>query len=110
MDNTDFALVWRKRVTRDFVSYALRELRGDDVRELRRGIARRSHWSGVGPSKLGPYSFTCSPRAEQARPLRFQAYDRHFAGGETNRPGVPIFSIAFATNPDAFSSSLNARM
>jgi 4-hydroxybenzoyl-CoA reductase subunit beta len=41
MDNTDFALVWRKRVTRDFVTYALRELRGDDVRDLRRGIARQ---------------------------------------------------------------------
>jgi 4-hydroxybenzoyl-CoA reductase subunit beta len=40
MDNTDFSLVWRKRVTRDFVTYALRELRGDDVRELRRRIAR----------------------------------------------------------------------
>jgi 4-hydroxybenzoyl-CoA reductase subunit beta len=35
MDNTDFALVWRKRVTRDFVGYALRELRGDDVSGLR---------------------------------------------------------------------------
>jgi hypothetical protein len=41
MDNTDFALIWRKRVTRDFVAYALRELRGDDVRELRRRIARQ---------------------------------------------------------------------
>jgi len=41
MDNTDFALVWRKRVTRDFVTYALRELRGDDVRDLRRRIARQ---------------------------------------------------------------------
>jgi CO/xanthine dehydrogenase FAD-binding subunit len=41
MDNTDFSLVWRKRVTRDFVTYALRELRGDDVRELRRRIARQ---------------------------------------------------------------------
>jgi 4-hydroxybenzoyl-CoA reductase subunit beta len=40
MDNTDFGLVWRKRVTRDFVGYALRELRGDDVRDLRRKIAR----------------------------------------------------------------------
>ena len=40
MDNTDFSLVWRKRVTRDFVTYALRELRGDDVRDLRRRIAR----------------------------------------------------------------------
>jgi len=41
MDNTDFGLVWRKRVTRDFVGYALRELRGDDVRDLRRRIARQ---------------------------------------------------------------------
>jgi 4-hydroxybenzoyl-CoA reductase subunit beta len=40
MDNTDFSLVWRKRVTRDFVTYALRELRGDDMRELRRKISR----------------------------------------------------------------------
>src|SRR5436309_1326319 len=42
MDNTDFALVWRKRVTRDVVGYALRELRGDDVWELRRRIARQA--------------------------------------------------------------------
>ena len=42
MDNTDFALVWRKRVTRDVVGYALHELRGDDVRELRRRIARQA--------------------------------------------------------------------
>ena len=42
MDNTDFALVWRKRVTRDFVAYALRELRGDDMRSVRYKIARRS--------------------------------------------------------------------
>jgi 4-hydroxybenzoyl-CoA reductase subunit beta len=40
MDNTDFTLVWRKRVTKDFVTYALRELRGDDVRELRRRVSR----------------------------------------------------------------------
>jgi len=41
MDNTDFALVWRKRVTRDFVGYALRELRGDDMRSVRYRIARQ---------------------------------------------------------------------
>jgi 4-hydroxybenzoyl-CoA reductase subunit beta len=41
MDNTDFTLHWRKRVTRDFVSYALRELRGDDMRQVRRRIARQ---------------------------------------------------------------------
>ena len=31
MDNTDFTLVWRKRVTRAYVTSALRELRGDRV-------------------------------------------------------------------------------
>ncbi len=41
MDNTDFSLVWRKRVTRDFVTYALRELRGDDLGGVRRRIARQ---------------------------------------------------------------------
>jgi len=42
MDNTDFNLLWRKRVMRDFVTYALRELRGDDVRELRWKLSRQS--------------------------------------------------------------------
>jgi 4-hydroxybenzoyl-CoA reductase subunit beta len=42
MDNTDFSLVWRKRVTRDFVTYALREIRGDDMRAWRRRISRQS--------------------------------------------------------------------
>jgi 4-hydroxybenzoyl-CoA reductase subunit beta len=41
MDNTDFSLVWRKKVTRDFVTYALRELRGDDMTAIRRRIARQ---------------------------------------------------------------------
>jgi 4-hydroxybenzoyl-CoA reductase subunit beta len=40
MDNTDFTLAWRKRVTRDFVTYALREVRGDDVSKLRLSVAR----------------------------------------------------------------------
>jgi 4-hydroxybenzoyl-CoA reductase subunit beta len=40
MDNTDYSLVWRKRMTREFVSYAVREARGDDVRELRRRVSR----------------------------------------------------------------------
>jgi 4-hydroxybenzoyl-CoA reductase subunit beta len=40
MDNTDFTLVWRKRVTRDFVTYALRELRGDDMRAVRRRLSK----------------------------------------------------------------------
>ena len=33
-------LYWRKQVTPDFVGYALRELRGDDMRETRFKIAR----------------------------------------------------------------------
>ncbi len=41
MDNADFTLAWRKRVTRDFVTYALREVRGDDVSKLRLSVARQ---------------------------------------------------------------------
>jgi 4-hydroxybenzoyl-CoA reductase subunit beta len=40
MDNTDFSLHWRKRVARTFISYALKEIRGDDVRDLRRRVSR----------------------------------------------------------------------
>jgi len=40
MDNTDFSLIWRKRMVRDLVGYALREVRGDDVRESRRRVSR----------------------------------------------------------------------
>ena len=42
MDNTDFDLVWRKRMSRALVGYALRELRGDDMRETRLKLARQS--------------------------------------------------------------------
>jgi 4-hydroxybenzoyl-CoA reductase subunit beta len=41
MDNTDFTLHWRKRVTRAFVTYALRELRGDDMRDHRHRITKQ---------------------------------------------------------------------
>jgi len=41
MDNTDMDLYWRKEVADDFAGYALRELRGDDLRETRRKIARQ---------------------------------------------------------------------
>jgi 4-hydroxybenzoyl-CoA reductase subunit beta len=41
MDNTDFTLHWRKRMTAAFVGYALRELRGDDMRSTRYRIARQ---------------------------------------------------------------------
>jgi 4-hydroxybenzoyl-CoA reductase subunit beta len=40
MDNTDFTLHWRKRVLREFAIYTLRDLRGDDMREIRRRMAR----------------------------------------------------------------------
>ncbi|MBI3490387.1 MAG: FAD binding domain-containing protein [Acidobacteria bacterium] len=41
MDNTDFSLVWRKRMTKVFVTYALRELRGDDMRGPRLRVSRQ---------------------------------------------------------------------
>ncbi|HEY2461959.1 MAG TPA: FAD binding domain-containing protein [Candidatus Acidoferrum sp.] len=34
LDNTDFDMSWRKKVTAEFVTNALRELRGDDVRPV----------------------------------------------------------------------------
>jgi 4-hydroxybenzoyl-CoA reductase subunit beta len=40
LDNTDFDMSWRKKVTTEFVTYALRELRGDDVTEERAAITR----------------------------------------------------------------------
>ena len=42
MDNTDMDLYWRKEVADDIAGYALRELRGDDMREIRLKIARQS--------------------------------------------------------------------
>ncbi|MGE5638788.1 MAG: FAD binding domain-containing protein [Clostridia bacterium] len=41
MDNADLDLYWRKEVTAEFVGYALREVRGDDMREARRRVARQ---------------------------------------------------------------------
>ena len=40
LDNTDFDMTWRKRVTAEFVTYALRELRGDNVRTERESFTR----------------------------------------------------------------------
>jgi 4-hydroxybenzoyl-CoA reductase subunit beta len=40
MDNADLDLYWRKEVTAEFVSYALKEIRGDDMRATRARIAR----------------------------------------------------------------------
>lgn len=40
LDNTDFDMTWRKRVTAEFVTYALRELRGDDMRAARESFTR----------------------------------------------------------------------
>src|SRR5262245_32854254 len=41
MDNTDMDLYWRKEVADDLAGYALRELRGDDLRETRLKVARQ---------------------------------------------------------------------
>jgi 4-hydroxybenzoyl-CoA reductase subunit beta len=38
LDNTDFDMSWRKKVTAEFVTYALRELRGDDTRTEREAL------------------------------------------------------------------------
>ncbi len=40
LDNTDFDMTWRKRVTTEFVTHALRELRGDDMRPERLLLTR----------------------------------------------------------------------
>lgn len=40
LDNTDFDMTWRKRVVAEFVTYALRELRGDDVSAERERLTR----------------------------------------------------------------------
>lgn len=42
LDNTDFDMTWRKRVSAEFVTYALRELRGDDMRGERLLLTRHS--------------------------------------------------------------------
>jgi 4-hydroxybenzoyl-CoA reductase subunit beta len=41
MDNTDFDLVWRKKMVTTLASCALRELRGDDMRAARYRLARQ---------------------------------------------------------------------
>src|SRR5262245_15028265 len=41
MDNADLDLYWRKDVSAQFAVHALRELRGDDMREVRLRIARQ---------------------------------------------------------------------
>jgi 4-hydroxybenzoyl-CoA reductase subunit beta len=42
MDNADMDIYWRKQVAPDFVGYALKELRGDDMRAMRVRIARQA--------------------------------------------------------------------
>jgi 4-hydroxybenzoyl-CoA reductase subunit beta len=43
LDNTDFAITWRKRVARTFIAGALRELRGDDPAALGLLARRAAH-------------------------------------------------------------------
>jgi 4-hydroxybenzoyl-CoA reductase subunit beta len=42
LDNTDFDMTWRKKVAVEFVTYALRELRGDDMRGERESLTRHA--------------------------------------------------------------------
>jgi len=42
MDNTDLDIYWRKQVVAEFVGYALREIRGDDMSATRLRIARQT--------------------------------------------------------------------
>src|SRR4029077_1980772 len=49
LDNTDFDMTWRKRVTAEFVTYALWELRGDDVSAERERLTRLPP---IGPRSL----------------------------------------------------------
>ena len=48
MDNTDFELVWRKRMVRSLVADALKDVRGDDMRARRKQLARQELLSVVG--------------------------------------------------------------
>ena len=41
MDNTDYELTWRKKMIRPLVEYALRDVRGDDMRDTRLKITRQ---------------------------------------------------------------------
>ena len=47
MDNTDFDLVWRKKMVATLVADALHEIRGDDMRGRRRQIARQELLPGI---------------------------------------------------------------
>jgi 4-hydroxybenzoyl-CoA reductase subunit beta len=47
MDNTDFELVWRKKMVRSLVANALREVRGDDMRAQRHRLSRQELLSSL---------------------------------------------------------------
>lgn len=53
LDNTDFDMTWRKRVTAEFVTYALRELRGEDLRAERKSFTRLTSGSDPSVSPFG---------------------------------------------------------
>lgn len=42
MDNTDFELIWRKKMVRSLVDDALHEIRGDDMRTKRHHLSQKS--------------------------------------------------------------------
>jgi hypothetical protein len=41
LDDTDFDVTWRTKAATQYVQYALRELRGDDMRTERPSLTRR---------------------------------------------------------------------
>jgi 4-hydroxybenzoyl-CoA reductase subunit beta len=45
LSNTDFDMSWRKKVASEFVTYALRELRGDDMRAERRRLSGTGYYT-----------------------------------------------------------------
>ena len=47
MDNTDFELVWRKAMVKTLVACALQDVRGDDMRQRRRQLARQELLASV---------------------------------------------------------------
>ena len=49
MDNTDFELVWRKKIVRSLVTHALQEVRGDDMKARRHQLSRQELLASVSP-------------------------------------------------------------
>ena len=101
MDNTDFSLVWRKRVTRDFVAYALRELRGDDMREVR-GESRGTELLAISLSSSDRPSTSSSDPTPPCAPPRSSAIG---SGGRSSSR----LTTAALTSPEQIRKRLTDR-